>query len=557
MSVQVLASQAQRPDSVADVKRPSANFAPGIWGDHFLSYATTEVDTKLEQHVRELKEEVKRMLMDSLKNPSQQLDLVDDIQRLGVSYHFENEIEEILKQIHHNYSYGSEDDLYTTALCFRLLRQQGYNVSCDMFNKYMEGNDKKFKASLLSDVSGLLSLYEAAHLRIHEEDILEEALAFTTTHLESIKHSLNPPLSKQVAHSLTQPLRKGNTRVEAKYYLSVYHERDSHNETLLIFAKLDFNLLQQVHQKELCEITQWWKDLDVRNTLPFTRDRVTEVYFGWALSVYFEPQYSFARRTSCKVTAMASIIDDIYDAHGTLEELELFTKAIQRWDVCVIDLLPDYMKVCYKALLEVYTEIEEQLAKEGKLYQIQYAREPMKKLFENYFLEAKWLHQKHIPTMDDYMSLALMTTGYPLLITTAFVGMGNIATQDSFDWLATYPKAVKGAAIICRLMDDIADHKFEQKRGQVTSAVECYMKEYGATEEEAIIGLRREVSDAWKDINESFLLPNVPPRPLLTRIINFACIMDVAYKYADGYTTHHDTVLKDLIVSTLVQPVPV
>ncbi|PRQ19009.1 putative lyase [Rosa chinensis] len=558
MSFQVLASQAQARDTVADVKRHSANnYTPNIWGDHFLHYATTEVDIKLEQHVRELKDQVKRMLMDPVKKPSQQLDLVDNIQRLGVSYHFENEIDGILKQIHHNYSNGSDDDLYTTALIFRLLRQQGYSVSCDMFNKFREGNDQKFKASLLSDVSGLLSLYEATHLRIRGEDLLEEALDFTTTHLESIKHSLSPSLSKQVVHSLNQALRRGIPRVEARYYLSIYAEHDSHNETLLTFAKLDFNLLQQVHQKELCEITRWWKDLDVTNKLPFTRDRITEIYFIWALSVYFEPQYSFARRTTCKVTAMMAILDDIYDTRGTLEELELFTEVIHRWDICAIDPLPDYMKVCYKALLEVYTEIEEELAKEGKLYRIHYAREAMKKQAEVYFLEAKWLHHQYIPTMDEYMALSLLTSGYPQLITTSFVAMGDVATQDSFDWLDTYPRAVKGAAVVARLMDDIADHKFEEKRGHVISAVQCYMNECGVTEEEAITVLRRQVSDAWKDINESFLLPNAVPRPLLTRILNFACAMDVSYKYEDGFSTHHETVLKDFIISTLVQPLPV
>ena len=36
------------------------------------------------------------------------------------------------------------------------------------------------KANLISDVMGMLSLYEAAHLGIHEEGILDEALAFTT-----------------------------------------------------------------------------------------------------------------------------------------------------------------------------------------------------------------------------------------------------------------------------------------------------------------------------------------------------------------------------------------
>lgn len=70
--------------------------------------------------------------------------------------------------------------------------------------------------------------------------------------------------------------------------------------------------------------------MDLKNKIPFARDRITEVYFIWVLSVYFEPQFSFARRTSCKVTAILSIIDDIYDTQGTLEELELLTEAIQR-----------------------------------------------------------------------------------------------------------------------------------------------------------------------------------------------------------------------------------
>ena len=125
-----------------------------------------------------------------------------------------------------------------------------------MFNKFKEGNDQKFKAALSSDITGLLSLYEATHLRVHGEDILDEALAFTITHLQSMKHNLSPRLSAQVAHSLNQPLWKGMPKVEASYYLSTYPEHDSYNETLLTFAKLDFNLLQQVYQKELCELTR-------------------------------------------------------------------------------------------------------------------------------------------------------------------------------------------------------------------------------------------------------------------------------------------------------------
>ena len=40
-----------------------------------------------------------------------------------------------------------------------------------------------------------------------------------------------------------------------------------------------------------------------------------------------------------------------------------------------MDPLPEYMKVCYQALLDLYTEFEETLAKEGNLYRMHYARE--------------------------------------------------------------------------------------------------------------------------------------------------------------------------------------
>ena len=52
------------------------------------------------------------------------------------------------------------------------------------------------------------------------------------------------------------------------------------------------------------------------------------------MGVYFEPQYSIARKFTVKVIAITSIIDDLYDAYGTIEELELFTEAIERFDTC-------------------------------------------------------------------------------------------------------------------------------------------------------------------------------------------------------------------------------
>ena len=55
---------------------------------------------------------------------------------------------------------------------------------------------------------------------------------------------------------------------------------------------------------------------------------MVEAYF-WSLATSSEPKYSTARRIVGKLVACISLLDDTYDAYGTVEELELFTEAIQ------------------------------------------------------------------------------------------------------------------------------------------------------------------------------------------------------------------------------------
>ena len=83
----------------------------------------------------------------------------------------------------------------------------------------------------------------------------------------------------------------------------------------------------------------------------------------------------------------------------------------------------------------------------------------MKKLVQAYFEEAKWLNEKYTPTMEEYMRNALISCAYPALTAISFVGMGDIVTKEAFEWLLKEPKIVRGASIICRLMDDIVSHE--------------------------------------------------------------------------------------------------
>ncbi|KAL0297919.1 UNVERIFIED_CONTAM: Gamma-cadinene synthase [Sesamum calycinum] len=67
----------------------------------------------------------------------------------------------------------------------------------NVFNKFKD-EDGEFEKTLTSDAKGLLSLYEAANVRIHGEDVLEDAVAFTSHHLNRMVQELEPPLQCQV-----------------------------------------------------------------------------------------------------------------------------------------------------------------------------------------------------------------------------------------------------------------------------------------------------------------------------------------------------------------------
>ncbi|XP_058746334.1 (-)-germacrene D synthase-like [Vicia villosa] len=208
-------------------------------------------------------------------------------------------------------------------------------------------------------------------MMIHGEDILEEALNFTSTNLESIVTQLNPSLASQVKYTLKQALHKNLPRLEARRYISIYEQNPLHSEILLTLAKLDFNMLQTLHQKEFGNICKWWIEMDVSKKFSFARDRIVECCF-WILTVYYEPQYSQARKMTTKLIAIISIIDDIYDAYGTIDELEVFSKAIERWDIKSLDDLPDYMKLIYTTVLKTFEEIKQDMTKEGRFFTLKY-----------------------------------------------------------------------------------------------------------------------------------------------------------------------------------------
>nr|GEZ16902.1 (E)-beta-ocimene synthase, chloroplastic-like [Tanacetum cinerariifolium] len=133
-----------------------------------------------------------------------------------------------------------------------LLRQHGYNVSEDFLTKF-KASHGGFMECLQTDIKGLLKRY------------LHEAKLFATEHLLKLKGQENIA-PKQVYHALELPLFRRIIRGQARGYIDAYAEQKDANLLLLKLAKLDFNMVQSAHKKELQEVSMW--DIDAVKHMP-------------------------------------------------------------------------------------------------------------------------------------------------------------------------------------------------------------------------------------------------------------------------------------------------
>ncbi|KAJ0796073.1 putative (-)-beta-caryophyllene synthase [Helianthus annuus] len=83
----------------------------------------------------------------------------------------------------------------------------------------------------------------------------------------------------------------------------------------------------------------------------------------------------------------------------------------------------------------------------------------MKELVRSYMTETNWAHKGIVPTTDEHIAVSYISNGYGMLIATCFVGMGDMVTDESFEWALSKPPIVKASCVMARLMNDFYSQK--------------------------------------------------------------------------------------------------
>nr|WBW04466.1 terpene synthase [Ficus esquiroliana] len=505
------------------------------------------------------------MMLEKVEDPLTQLEHIDTFQRLGLFYHFKNEINNILKGLYDNKiccidNIWKIDNLYATALEFRLLRQHGYMISSDVFTSFKDETTGNFKACLCEDIEGLLALYEASFHSKKGETILEEARGFTVKHLEQFmqehnKDQGNMILFELVSHALELPLHRIMPRLETRWYIDLYGKRQDMNPTWLVLAKLDFNVVQSTHLEDLKHSSRWWSATKLGQNLSFARDRLVEVCL-WAVGAISELENGYSRRLLTKVGVLIAVIDDIYDVYGTLDELELFGDAFERWDINAIDQVPDYLKTCFLATYNLVNEIIFDVLKEQGHLILKCLKKTWADQCKSYMVEAKWYYSGYIPTLQEYIENGWISIAIAVLLVHVCFSVTNPITEEAIECLMEYPNIVRHSSTIVRLVDDLGTSSIELQRGDVPKSMQCYMHETGASEEEARRHIEYLIEETWKQMNEDLVSRSPFSEAFIEICMNVARASLSIYQHGDGFGVHSHRETKDKIQLLLVNPIP-
>ncbi|KAK8921852.1 Terpene synthase 10 [Platanthera zijinensis] len=542
--------------------RRTANYPPSIWDDGFIqSLPDGSLDKTQLDLWEKLKEDMRHLIHDDKQKDSVELlELVDNMRRLGVSYHYESEIKNLLRSISSSLlvSLENKKNMHASALLFRLLREYGFQVQkcADILLNSIKNESWILDTGInaATTVKGMLSLYEASYIAFESEHELNEAREITTKCLSNyLKEPLliNQHLFEQIDHALDLPLHWSMPRVYTRWYIDAYGRQENMNPKLLQFSNLDFNMLQCLYKKELKELSRWWRNLGlVGDEFSFARDRLVEIYF-WSVGCTFEPQFWRCRKEITKLGCLLTTIDDIYDVYGSLEELEVFTNDVHEWKISAI--LPNFMKKTLTALFNTLNDIAHIVLVEKDIDILPHLRRVWEYQCKSYLLEAKWYYTGYTPTLNEYLENAWLSATCPLLTNSAYF-LSEELTKEALDSLEFYPDVVRYSSIVARLYDDLGTSTDEVERGDVPKSIQCHMKEANVTEKVARDHIRYLIARYWKTLNAEYIAnPNLA-ESFNRYLLNFPRMAQCIYQYGDGHGKG-DLETRNRIISLFIKPV--
>ncbi|KAL4200957.1 hypothetical protein AMTRI_Chr02g256220 [Amborella trichopoda] len=490
--------------------------------------------------------------------------MVDCVERLGVARHFGDEISVILDDTYRCWLDNDEElfsDISTTAMSFRLLRMNGYDVSSDSLGHFKEENFfPNPEEGNHTIVNTVLEMHRASQITIlPNEPVLEKLHSWSSHFLKQqlIKMDKQPAvvvqdIAREVEHTIMFPCYSMLERLENRRYIdqcgadniriakTAFKLNKISNKDMLEFAIEDFQLCQSIHQKELELLDRWVKEWRL-DQLKFARQKLNFCYFSVAATL-FEPDFGAARISWAKNAILTTVIDDFFDIGGSKEELENFIDLVQGWDEnAVVHYCSENVQIIFFALQDVINELgTEAFTHQGRDVK-HHLIEIWLRFLHSLMKEAEWLRNKIVPSLDEYIKNGYVSFALGPIILPALYFVGPKLSEE----VVTHPEyenLFHLTSICGRLLNDIQGFEREKNEGKLNS-ISLFMKHvHGASEEEAMKHMRGVIDRSRRELLRKVVCArgSVIPRCCKDLFWNMTRILHLFYSTNDGFTSPHE-----------------
>lgn len=190
-----------------------------------------------------------------------------------------------------------------------------------------------------------------------------------------------------------------------------------------------------------------------------------------------------------------------------------------------------------------------------------------RELCEAFMVEAKWQHERSMPSLDEYLGNGWVTSTAPLLLLHAITMLpsSDVHQQQMADPLLrgggggdgggkiVHPRIVELCSRIFRLCNDEVEP--EQPGEAAPSFISCYMEENAAaSEEEARRAAADAIAETWKEVNREITTGSAADAAGVALCVNLARAVQCIYRDGDGITSPTES-RKQLVKDLLFTPI--
>lgn len=507
--------------------------------------------------------------------------MVDSLEKLGIDFHFQEEIQTVLDQTYRLWQ-QQEDDIFleptTCAMAFRLLRLHGYDISSEALSRFSEDKFCNTLQGYLRDVDSVLELHKASQIVLHStnDSVLHELYSWTRLFLDKywssssttdhkrfnyIDHEL--PFAVRYPHHtyldciLNQRSIKHYNVDQKRTLKTSYSCLNLANKEFLELAVENFNHCQSVIHEEFKQYQRWFRESGM-DKLEFPRAKVAYCYIV-ALVGNGSPELSKARLSWAKSGLALGIVDDFFDVWGSQEEQINLLHLMEKWDVDVsTECCSETVKILFLALKGIICEVADQAFKVQGRSVLCHVIQLWAEVLRTFSKEAEWGRTNHVPTLEEYFPNSIKSFAIGILIPGLYLVGPKLS--EKIIQSAEFNQLFEALSLAGRLLNDINGYQREKEQGKFNSITVELMHGSGTMGEEEIIEkLQRMVDEKRKELLRLVVKEegSIVPRNVKHLFWNWCKLFHLFYKkddvvhateLADEFSTINDLLMGNPIL---------